>query len=135
MDTPFNERGVSVTRNALSAAGQVFPLREIKDVRVVTVQKNKLVPWAISLVGAVAAVVGGLFASSAGVVVGVDYAGRHASPDGPDSGQRTRSPVEHRSVVRRTRRANGPRRARLRRRQRVEDPITRTYCLAVFTQN
>jgi hypothetical protein len=71
MDTPFNERGVSVTRNALSAAGQVFPLREIKDVRVVTVQKNRLVPWAISLVGAVAAVVGGVFASPAGVVVGV----------------------------------------------------------------
>ncbi|GJH02088.1 DUF6232 family protein [Paraburkholderia terrae] len=71
MDTPFNERGVSVTRNALSAAGQVFPLREIKDVRVVTVQKNKLVPWVISLVGAVAAVVGGVFASPGGVVVGV----------------------------------------------------------------
>lgn len=71
MDTPFNERGVSVTRNALSAAGQVFPLREIKDVRVVTVQKNKFVPWAISLIGAVAAVVGGVFASPAGVVVGV----------------------------------------------------------------
>jgi hypothetical protein len=71
MDTPFNERGVSVTRNALSAAGQVFPLREIKDVRVVTVQKNKLVPWAISLIGAVGLVVGGMFASPAGVVVGV----------------------------------------------------------------
>lgn len=71
MDTPFNERGVSVTRNALSAAGQVFPLREIKDVRVVTVQKNKFVPWAISLIGAVAAVVGSVFASPAGVVVGV----------------------------------------------------------------
>jgi hypothetical protein len=62
---------VSVTRNALSAAGQVFPLREIKDVRVVTVQKNKLVPWAISLIGAVGLVVGGMFASPAGVVVGV----------------------------------------------------------------
>ncbi|ALP65775.1 MULTISPECIES: DUF6232 family protein [Paraburkholderia] len=71
MDTPFNERGVSVTRNALSAAGQVFPLREIKDVRVVTVQKNKLVPWAISLIGAVGAVVGGMFASPVGVVAGV----------------------------------------------------------------
>jgi hypothetical protein len=71
MDTPFNERGVSVTRNALSAAGQVFPLREIKDVRVVTVQKNKLVPWAISLIGAVGAVVGGVFASPVGVVAGV----------------------------------------------------------------
>ena len=34
METPFNDRGVSVTRNALSAAGQVFPLREILNVRV-----------------------------------------------------------------------------------------------------
>jgi hypothetical protein len=71
MDIPFNERGVSVTRNALSAAGQVFPLRDIEDVRVVTVQKNKLVPWAISLIGAVGAVAGGVFGSSGGIVAGV----------------------------------------------------------------
>ncbi|CAD6542864.1 DUF6232 family protein [Paraburkholderia sabiae] len=71
METPFNERGVSVTRNALSAAGQIFPLRDIQQVRVVTVQKNKLVPWAISVIGAVAAVVGGVFSSSLGIVAGV----------------------------------------------------------------
>jgi hypothetical protein len=37
MDLPFNERGVSVTRNALSAGGQVFSLREVSGVRVLTV--------------------------------------------------------------------------------------------------
>ncbi|MBP0594993.1 hypothetical protein J8I87_36095 [Paraburkholderia sp. LEh10] len=71
METPFNERGVSVTRNALSAAGQVFPLRDIQGVRVVTVQKNKVLPWAISLIGAAGAIVGGVFESSAGIVCGV----------------------------------------------------------------
>ncbi len=51
MEIPFNERGVSVTRNSLSAAGQVFALREVQKVRVVTVQKNRIVPLVISLAG------------------------------------------------------------------------------------
>jgi hypothetical protein len=71
MELPFNERGVSVTRNALSAAGQVFPLRDIQSVRVVTVRKNTILPWAISLIGVVAAIAGGIYASPLGVVVGV----------------------------------------------------------------
>lgn len=71
MEIPFNERGVSVTRNALSAAGQVFPLREIRAVRVVTVQKNKVVPFGISGVGLVGAIVGGVLGSGAGLVCGV----------------------------------------------------------------
>lgn len=71
METPFNERGVSVTRNALSAAGQVFPLRDIQNVRVVTVQKNRLVPYAISLIGLAGAIAGGIYASPLGAVVGV----------------------------------------------------------------
>ena len=71
METPFNERGVSVTRNALSAAGQVFPLRDIQNVRVVTVQKNRLVPYAISLIGLAGAIAGGIYASPLGIVAGV----------------------------------------------------------------
>lgn len=71
METPFNDRGVSVTRNALSAAGQVFPLREVKNVRVVTVQKNRILPIAISVIGLIGALVGGLFRSPAGIVCGV----------------------------------------------------------------
>ncbi|WP_153101982.1 DUF6232 family protein [Paraburkholderia hayleyella] len=71
MDIPFNERGVSVTRNALSAAGQVFPLREIQDVRVVTVDKNKILPWLLTLAGVALAIAGGIFGSAAGLVCGI----------------------------------------------------------------
>jgi hypothetical protein len=71
MDLPFNERGVSVTRNALSAAGQVFPLREIGGVRVVTVPRNRSLPIVISVVGAAGTVVGGVFRSPAGIVCGL----------------------------------------------------------------
>lgn len=70
METPFNDRGVSVTRNALSSAGQVFPLRDIVSVRVVTVPKNKVLPLAISLVGLVGAIVGGIVRSPVGMVCG-----------------------------------------------------------------
>lgn len=70
MDTPFNDRGVSVTRNALSAAGQVFPLRDIRNVRVVTVRQNKILPIAISAIGLIGAIAGGLFRSPAGMVCG-----------------------------------------------------------------
>ncbi|KVM60555.1 DUF6232 family protein [Burkholderia ubonensis] len=71
MENAFNERGVTVTRNGLSAAGQVFPLRDIRRVDVVKIPKNKLVPSLISLIGAVSAVAGGLFGSNAALVVGV----------------------------------------------------------------
>ncbi|ANB77620.1 DUF6232 family protein [Paraburkholderia phytofirmans] len=70
METPFNDRGVSVTRNALSSAGQVFPLRDIVDVQVVTVQKNKVLPRAISLAGLVGAIAGGILRSPVGMVCG-----------------------------------------------------------------
>ncbi|MFM0737346.1 DUF6232 family protein [Paraburkholderia xenovorans] len=70
METPFNDRGVSVTRNALSSAGQVFPLRDIVDVQVVTVPKNKILPRAISALGLIGAIVGGIFRSPVGIVCG-----------------------------------------------------------------
>ncbi len=71
MENAFNERGVMVTRNGLSAAGQIFALREIRGVEVRTVRKNKLVPCAISLTGAAAAIAGGALGSSARLVAGV----------------------------------------------------------------
>ncbi len=71
METPFNDRGVSVTRNALSSAGQVFPLRDIAGVQVVTVQKNKVLPLTISLLGLAGAIVGAIFRSPVGMVCGV----------------------------------------------------------------
>ena len=70
MENPFNDRGVSVTRNALSSAGQVFTLRDIVDVQVVTVPKNKVLPRAISLLGFVGAIVGGILRSPVGMVCG-----------------------------------------------------------------
>ncbi|KVF01413.1 DUF6232 family protein [Burkholderia vietnamiensis] len=71
MENAFNERGVTITRNGLSAAGQVFPLRDIRNVDVVKIPKNRLIPWLISLIGAAVAVAGGIGASSAALVVGV----------------------------------------------------------------
>lgn len=70
METPFNDRGVSVTRNALSSAGQVFPLRDIVGVQVVTVPKNKILPLTISSLGLVGAIVGGILSSPVGMVCG-----------------------------------------------------------------
>lgn len=71
METPFNDRGVSVTRNALSAAGQVFPLRDIVGVQVVTVPKNKVLPVTISVLGVILAIAGAIFSSPAALVCGV----------------------------------------------------------------
>ncbi|WOD16581.1 DUF6232 family protein [Paraburkholderia kirstenboschensis] len=71
MENPFNDRGVSVTRNALSSAGQVFPLRDIVSVQVVTVQKNKVIPITISVLGLVGGIVGGVLRAPVGIVCGV----------------------------------------------------------------
>ncbi|MBR8348562.1 DUF6232 family protein [Burkholderia ambifaria] len=71
MENAFNERGVTITRNGLSAAGQVFPLRDIRNVDVVKISKNRLVPWLISLIGVAAAIAGGIGGSSGALVVGV----------------------------------------------------------------
>ncbi|WP_186163437.1 DUF6232 family protein [Burkholderia gladioli] len=70
MENAFNERGVSVTRNGLSCAGLVFPLREIRDLNVVTVNKNAVVPILISLIGVAAIAAGAVYAVSGGIVVG-----------------------------------------------------------------
>ncbi|WP_070107420.1 DUF6232 family protein [Burkholderia plantarii] len=71
MENTFNEHGVSVTRNGLSCAGAVFALRDIRGVEVVTVDKDWIVPVAISLLGVAGLVFGLLQASSAAIVVGV----------------------------------------------------------------
>jgi len=70
MEHTFNEAGVSITRTALASAGQVFPLRDIEDVHVVTVRRNRVVPIALSAAGAALAVVGGLYGSAAALVCG-----------------------------------------------------------------
>lgn len=71
MENTFNERGVTITRGALSTGGQIFPLREIRDLRVVTVHKNKVLPLTVSLVGFGLAIAGGIYGSGAALVPGV----------------------------------------------------------------
>jgi len=71
MENAFNDRGVSITRNGLSAAGQVFALREIRSARIMTVQKNKALPLTLSLIGLAGAVAGAMFRSGAGLTLGV----------------------------------------------------------------
>jgi len=71
MDNNFNERGVMITRNGLSAGGQIFSLREIQGTRVETIQKNKVLPLTLSLAGAVAAVAGAIWSSGAALALGV----------------------------------------------------------------
>ncbi|MEM5328639.1 DUF6232 family protein [Paraburkholderia sp. JHI2823] len=71
MELPFNEAAVSVTRSALSAGGQVFPLRDIEDVRIVAGRRSRAVPIAISVLGAAGAAVGAAFGSAAGLACGV----------------------------------------------------------------
>ena len=71
MDNTFNERGVAITRNGLSAGGQLFALREIRATRIVTVHKNRIVPVAISLTGLALAVFGTLRGAAVATVPGI----------------------------------------------------------------
>jgi hypothetical protein len=71
MELPFNEAGVSVTRNALSVAGQVFALRDIEDVQVVTGRRNRTLPIVLSVAGIVLGAWGGLHGSGGGLICGV----------------------------------------------------------------
>jgi hypothetical protein len=71
MDNSFNERGVMITRNGLSAGGQIFSLREITSARTETIQKNKILPVSLSSIGVVAAIAGGVMGSGAAVTLGV----------------------------------------------------------------
>ncbi|MEK6420254.1 MAG: DUF6232 family protein [Burkholderia gladioli] len=71
MENPFNDRGVTVTRNGLSSAGQVFPLRDIRGATVVVVNKDRIVPIGISAIGVAGAAAGVVYGSSAGLVIGV----------------------------------------------------------------
>jgi hypothetical protein len=71
MELPFNEAGVSVTRNALSVAGQVFALRDIEDVQVVTGRRNRTVPIVFAVTSVALAAWGGLHGSGAALFCGV----------------------------------------------------------------
>lgn len=71
MELPFNERGVSVTRNALSVAGQVIALRDVQDLRVVTIGRDRKVPIGLAVAGVIGLAVWGWSGSSAALVCGL----------------------------------------------------------------
>ncbi|GLU33849.1 DUF6232 family protein [Trinickia caryophylli] len=71
MENSFNERGVTITRNGLSAGGQLFALRDIQALRVVTVHKNKALPLVVALIGAATAATGGVLEMGSLLVIGV----------------------------------------------------------------
>lgn len=70
MENTFNERGVLVTRNSLSAGSQMFALRDIRSLRIVTVNKNKVLPIGLALGGLALASAGGIYQSGAALVLG-----------------------------------------------------------------
>jgi hypothetical protein len=71
MENTFNDRGVMITRNSLSAGGQSFPLRDIQEIRLVTTEKNKALPISIAMIGAAAAVAGVVGRSGAALALGI----------------------------------------------------------------
>ncbi|KAK47069.1 hypothetical protein BG58_05990 [Caballeronia jiangsuensis] len=71
MDTPFNERGVTLSRAGLSASGQMIPLRDLRTARVVKIPRQKPLPVIIALIGLVALVAGIFTGSGPALVLGV----------------------------------------------------------------
>jgi hypothetical protein len=70
MELPFNEAGVSVTRTALSVAGQVFALREIEDVQVIDGRRNRALPITLGVLAVALGIYGGIDGSAAALVCG-----------------------------------------------------------------
>jgi hypothetical protein len=70
-DLPFNERGIMLSRMALSASGQMFPLRDLADAAVVMVPRQKPLPIALSVIGAIVAVAGAISGSGPALVLGI----------------------------------------------------------------
>jgi hypothetical protein len=71
MDTPFNERGVTLSRAGLSASGQMIPLRELRSAHVVKIERKKLLPVIFALIGLVVLGAGIFTGAGASLVLGV----------------------------------------------------------------
>jgi hypothetical protein len=71
MDTPFNERGVTLSRAGLSASGQMIPMRELRSARVVMIPRQKPLPIIFALIGLVVLGAGIFTGSGAALVLGV----------------------------------------------------------------
>lgn len=70
-EPPFNERGVTLSRAGLSAAGQMFPLRDLRSARVVRISRKKPLPITMGVIGLVALVVGAIIGSGPALVLGL----------------------------------------------------------------
>jgi hypothetical protein len=71
MDTPFNERGVTLSRAGLSASGQMIPMRELRSARVVMIPRQKPLPVILAVIGLVMLGAGIFTGSGAALVLGV----------------------------------------------------------------
>ncbi|WP_250453180.1 DUF6232 family protein [Caballeronia sp. ATUFL_M2_KS44] len=71
MDTPFNERGVTLSRAGLSASGQMIPMRELRTARVVKIERKKPLPIGLAVIGLVAFGAGIATGLGAALVLGV----------------------------------------------------------------
>ena len=67
----FNERGVTITHNALNAGGQMFALNDIRNTHIVKGQKNKILPLSLICPGLALTVIGGITLSGAGLTLGL----------------------------------------------------------------
>jgi hypothetical protein len=70
-DLPFNERGVTLSRSALSAAGQMFALRDLSAATVVMVPRQKPLPVTVSVLGMIALATGIAIGSGPTFVLGL----------------------------------------------------------------
>jgi hypothetical protein len=70
METPFNERGVTLSRAGLSASGQMIPLRDLRAARVLRIERKKPVPVILALIGLAALVAGVVTGAGAALVLG-----------------------------------------------------------------
>ncbi|SAL22307.1 hypothetical protein AWB64_01692 [Caballeronia sordidicola] len=70
-DLPFNERGITFARAGLSAAGQLYPLRDLRGATVKMIPRQKPLPITVSVVGLIAAITGGILGSGPALLLGV----------------------------------------------------------------
>jgi hypothetical protein len=69
-EPPFNERGVTLSRAGLSASGQMIPMRELRAVRVVKIERSKPLPVVIAVLGLIGLVAGIVTGMGAALVLG-----------------------------------------------------------------
>ncbi|WP_213779294.1 DUF6232 family protein [Caballeronia sp. dw_276] len=70
-ELPFNERGITFARAGLSAAGQLYPLRDLRGATVKMIPRQKPLPITVSAIGVIVAVIGGFFGSGPALLLGI----------------------------------------------------------------